>query len=209
MNDINNTRNQDIEDCGDDTPFHVRDQNHEMVDLLDDDFNDTFSLNQWLLFHMVTSCEPIQYIVYKNAQPIAFVYSRSHSSCTVWNTVIFDSSDFIVDPNTENMIEHISRRLQQSIPQEEREKIEELLKYYDTLRQEKSKTSKYLEAAEFIATCKGTSWTDTYAQLINWYMLKTWADTIWALDGFDSLLSEMPKEEIRAIETRLQKNTQQ
>lgn len=204
MTDINNPRNQDVEDCGDDIPYHVRDQNYEMVGVLGDDFDDTFSLNQWLLFHMVTPCEPIQYVVYKNAQPIAFVYSRSHSSCTVWNTVIFDSSDFMVDPNIENMIEHISRRLQQSIPQEEREKIEELIKYYDTVRQEKSKTSKYLKAAEFINTCKTTSWTDTYAQLINWYILKIWADTIWSLDGFDALLSEMPKEEIRAIESKLQ-----
>ncbi len=204
MTDINNLRNQDVEDCGDNTPYHVRVQNHEMVDVLDDDFYDIFSLNQWLLFHMVTSCEPTQYIVYKNAQPIAFVYSRSHSSCTVWNTVIFDSSDFMVDPNIENMTEHISRRLQQSIPQEEREKIEELIKYYDTVRQEKSKTSKYLKAAEFINTCKTTSWTDMYAQLINRYIQKTWADTIWALDGFDALLSEMPKEEIRAIESKLQ-----
>jgi hypothetical protein len=79
----------------------------------------------------------------------------------------------MVDPNIENMTEHISRRLQQSIPQEEREKIEELIKYYDTVRQEKSKTSKYLKAAEFINTCKTTSWTDMYAQLINRYIQKT------------------------------------
>jgi hypothetical protein len=46
MTDINNLRNQDVEDCGDNTPYHVRVQNHEMVDVLDDDFYDIFSLNQ-------------------------------------------------------------------------------------------------------------------------------------------------------------------
>ena len=177
----------------------------ELFEGLDDDI-DSFSLYHWLLFYMTTSCSPLQYVVYKNGNPIAFVYSRSHDFCDVGDTTVFDSDDFSLDHRTEDMIEDLVEFLSrkgEDIAQEEKEKIEDLLLYYRKMRLEKSKKSKHIDAENFLDTCPDGSFEDIMAQLINRHIEKVGQDKLGELNENYISGIDISPERIQEIEKKL------
>ncbi len=179
---------------------------NELFEGLDDDIN-SFSLYHWLLFYMKTSWSPLQYVVYKNGNPIAFVYSRSHDFCDVGDMTVFDSDDFSLDHKTEDVIEDLVEFLSrkgEDIAQEEKEKIEDLLLYYKKMRLEKSKKSKYIDAVEFLDTCSDDSFEDMMAQLINRHIEKVGEDNIGELEDLYISDVDISPKYIQQIEKKLQ-----